>query len=380
MILYNIVSYFIYIKFQVDHAKTEDQLNYSDDEELDKIFNIKKAIKNSKKNKKNFTSHLNLPSISLDSYQMPGDDTEADFNDTGSDGDYQGNLSDIEDDETEESDIRINELLAEAGSSQPLWVLPLYSLLPSYKQARVFEPPPEGTRLCVVATNVAETSLTIPNIKYVVDTGRQKSKFYDKVTGMSAFVVTFTSKAAANQRAGRAGRVAPGHCYRLYSSAVFNDDFVEFSPPEITEKPVDGLMLQMKCMGIDKVLNFPFPSPPDKLQLEMAEKRLMLLGALVNAPTKVNEFSSKVTKLGNSIAAFPVAPRFGKMLALSHQENLLEYTICMVAALSVQEVLQEVPLSSESGESSLKWRQKRKAWAGKENKFYINNITSLIFL
>jgi ATP-dependent RNA helicase DHX37/DHR1 len=93
------------------------------------------------------------------------------------------------------------------------------------------------TRLCVVKTNVAETSLTIPNIWYVIDTGRQKTRIYDKVTGVSAFVVTFTSKALANQRVGRAGRVGPGHCYRLYSSAVFNDEFVEFSVPEIQQKP-----------------------------------------------------------------------------------------------------------------------------------------------
>ena len=79
---------------------------------------------------------------------------------------------------------------------------------------QVFEPPPEGSRLCVVATNVAETSLTIPNVKYVVDTGKVKTKFYDKVTGVAAFRVTWTSQAAANQRSGRAGRTGPGHCYR----------------------------------------------------------------------------------------------------------------------------------------------------------------------
>ena len=195
---------------------------------------------------------------------------------------------------------------------------------------------------------------------------------------MSAFVVTYTSKAAANQRAGRAGRVAPGHCYRLYSSAVFNDEFVDFSPPEITEKPVDGLVLQMKCMGIDKVLNFPFPSPPDKLQLEMAELRLKLLGALEDVKTSTSKVTTKVTKLGNSIAAFPVAPRFGKMLAISHQENLLPYPICIVAALSVQEVLLEVPLSGEGGDGNLKWRQKRKAWAGTQNSLFLGDPMILL--
>lgn len=352
-----------------DEAEEEAvQLDYSDDEEIDRIFNVRKAIKYQNKNKKNFVSQLNLPKINLDDFQMPGDDTEADFNDE--------DLLDVdEEEETDEVDLKLNEMMVEGGSSssQPLWVLPLYSLLPSYKQARVFEPPPDGTRLCVIATNVAETSLTIPGIKYVIDSGRQKSKFYDKVTGVNAFMVTFTSKAAADQRAGRAGRVAPGHCYRLYSSAVFNDEFVGFSKPEIQEKPIDGLVLQMKAMGIDKVSNFPFPSPPDRIQLEMAEKRLTLLGALDGS-----QDNGKITKLGSSIASFPVSPRFGKMLALSHQQKLLEYTISMVAALSVQEVLQEVPLAGENGNKDSNWRTKRRAWAGTGNSLMLGDPMVLL--
>lgn len=349
-----------------DDKQSIEQTYSNDDEseaELDMILNIRNAIKHKKKSKKKLASQISLPKISLDDFNMPGaDDTEADFNDDP-----------LEDDENDEIDEKLNQIMVEAGNSQPLWVLPLYSLLPSHKQARVFEAPPEGTRLCVISTNVAETSLTIPNIKYVVDSGRQKTKFYDKVTGVNAFMVTFTSKAAADQRGGRAGRVAPGHCYRLYSSAVYNNDFVQFSPPEIQEKPIDGLVLQMKAMGIDKVINFPFPSPPDRVQLEMAEKRLKVLGALNN-----NQEVAKITKLGNSIASFPVAPRFGKMLALSHQQNLLEYTICMVASLSVQEVLQEVPLAGESNERDTKWRAKRRAWAGSGNSLQLGDPMVLL--
>ena len=341
-----------------------DQLDYSDDDELDRIFNVRKAIKHQKKNKKKLVTQMNLPKINLDDFQMPGDDTEADFNE-------DEDLDDI-DEATDGVDEKLNEMMVEGGSSQPLWVLPLYSLLPSHKQARVFESPPEGTRLCVIATNVAETSLTIPGIKYVIDSGRQKTKFYDKVTGVNGFMVTFTSKAAADQRAGRAGRVAPGHCYRLYSSNVYNNNFVDFSPPEIQEKPIDGLVLQMKAMGIDKVSNFPFPSPPDRIQLEVAEKRLKILGALDSKEI------GKITKLGSSIAAFPVSPRFGKMLALSHQHKLLEYTILIVAALSVQEVLQEVPLASEAGEKDSKWRTKRKAWAGTGNSLMLGDPMVLL--
>ncbi|XP_062714515.1 probable ATP-dependent RNA helicase kurz [Aedes albopictus] len=340
-----------------------------DEEQLKQMVNPKKAAKLEKKKKKvkqqqAETVRVDLPKINLDNYQLPWDDAEADQREDDEDAELNdnsdGEMTDLESDFDE--DLNTSEL----NKSQPLWVLPLYSILSSEKQQKVFEEPPEGTRLCVVATNVAETSLTIPGIKYVVDCGRQKTKLYDKVTGVTAFVVTYISKASANQRAGRAGRVAPGHCYRLYSSAVFNDEFVEFSQPEIQKKPVDDLMLQMKCMGIDKVVNFPFPSPPDRTQLEVAEKRLIMMDALqesiVNNKNK-SQTLSRITKLGRTIAAFPVAPRFGKMLALSHQHGLLPYAICMVAALSVQEIFQEVSLSEDSTVHQ-KWRTKRKAWAG----------------
>ena len=106
----------------------------------------------------------------------------------------------------------------------PLHVLPLYSMLPTEAQLRVFEPPPEGTRLCVIATNVAETSVTIPGVRYVVDCGKSKERKYDVETGVQTFEVDWTSQASAGQRTGRAGRTGPGHCYRLFSSAVFDNE------------------------------------------------------------------------------------------------------------------------------------------------------------
>ena len=121
----------------------------------------------------------------------------------------------------------------EIESPLPAHVLPLYSLLSSDDQLRVFQPVPTGHRLIVVATNVAETSLTIPGIKYVVDAGRSKERVYDKQTGVSEFRVQWISKASADQRSGRAGRTGPGHCYRLYSSAVFDNQFKKFAQPEV---------------------------------------------------------------------------------------------------------------------------------------------------
>ncbi|KAJ2404457.1 putative ATP-dependent RNA helicase DHR1, partial [Coemansia sp. RSA 2530] len=123
----------------------------------------------------------------------------------------------------------------------PLFVLPLYSLLPADQQLKVFAPPPAGSRLCVVATNVAETSITIPGIRYVVDTGLAKEKSYDAQTQVQSFEVGWTSQASSNQRMGRAGRTGPGHCYRIFSSAVFNDQFPKFSEPEVMRMPIEGV-------------------------------------------------------------------------------------------------------------------------------------------
>ncbi|XP_067163040.1 probable ATP-dependent RNA helicase DHX37 isoform X3 [Apteryx mantelli] len=239
-----------------------------DDDKEESVEEIRK-FKKSRKRKKAMT----LPKIDLDNYSVipvdEGDeDRDAETDDDVAGSDLDLDLGDADSEEDEKSD-----------SSLPLYVLPLYSLLAPEKQAKVFRPPPPGTRLCVVATNVAETSLTIPGIKYVVDCGKVKKRFYDKITGVSSFRVTWTSQASANQRAGRAGRTEPGHCYRLYSSAVFMD-FEQFSAPEITKRPVEDLILQMKALNIEKVINFPFPTPPPAEALAAAEELLIALGAL----------------------------------------------------------------------------------------------------
>ncbi|KAH8294471.1 hypothetical protein KR018_010164 [Drosophila ironensis] len=323
-------------------------------------FDFKRVIRNIRKSKKKFLSQTNLPKINLDDYKLPGDDTEADMHD-----------QELEDELEDDLDLNEEPSLNASSSRQPLWVLPLYSLLSSEKQNRIFQPVPEGSRLCVVSTNVAETSLTIPHIKYVVDSGRQKTRLYDKLTGVSSFVVTYTSKASADQRAGRAGRISAGHCYRLFSSAVYNDCFVAFSQPDIQQKPVDSLMLQMRCMGIDRVVYFPFPSPPDRLQLEAAERRLTILGALEPVPQTSTSKKDvpRLTRLGKTLSRFPVSPGYGKMLALSHQQNLLPYTVCLVAALSVQEMLIEtgVQRDDDMAPGSNRFHQKRLSWASSGN-------------
>ncbi|KAI8822433.1 P-loop containing nucleoside triphosphate hydrolase protein [Fimicolochytrium jonesii] len=266
-----------------------------------------------------------------DDYQSDSDAEGAnDEDDEEEHVDVLGGLSGDEDDEATELNNRQDPKTA--TEPLPLHVLPLYSLLPTAAQMRVFSSPPPNTRLVVIATNVAETSLTIPGIKYVVDCGKVKERRYDTHSGAQTYQVCWTSRASADQRAGRAGRTGPGHCYRLFSSAVFNDYFDQFSQPEILRVPIEGVVLQMKSMGINNVVGFPFPTPPGRDNLRAAEKLLTYLGAL-DSETQV----LKITELGKVMAKFPVAPRYAKMLviAASQPGNILAYVVALVAGLSV---------------------------------------------
>ncbi|KAJ7675833.1 P-loop containing nucleoside triphosphate hydrolase protein [Mycena polygramma] len=247
------------------------------------------------------------------------------------------------DEDTEEYQLDKELGLDSDNIDSPMHIVPLYSLLPSEKQMLVFQPPPPGCRLVVVSTNVAETSLTIPGIRYVVDCGRAKERRYDIANGVQAFQVSWISKASAAQRAGRAGRTGPGHCYRLYSSALFEHHFDQFSKPEILRMPIEGVMLQMKSMHIDAVVNFPFPTPPDRATLYKAEKVLGHLGALgvASSVTKgltgagVQSVDGQITELGRLMSLFPLSPRFSRMLVSGQQQGCLPFIISIVSALSV---------------------------------------------
>ena len=165
-------------------------------------------------------------------------------------------------------------------------------------------------------------------------------------SGIENFKVSWISKASAAQRAGRAGRTGPGHCYRLYSSAFFENHLDAFTEPEILRTPIDGLVLQMKSMHIEAVVNFPFPTPPDRYALSKAEKILLHLGALAPA-TNVKSLSlpqepkqrlasiTQVTDLGRSMSLFPVSPRFSKMLVTGQQHGCLPYVVALVASMAV---------------------------------------------
>jgi ATP-dependent RNA helicase DHX37/DHR1 len=211
-------------------------------------------------------------------------------------------------------------------------ILPLYSQLPTKEQLKVFGAPPDGSRLIILATNVAETSLTIPGIKYVFDAGRSKERVFDEVTGVQSFETNWISKASAEQRAGRAGRTQAGHCYRLYSSAVYERDFPQHAEPEILRTPIESVVLQLKSFHVENVLKFPFPTPPSRDSLARAELLLKNLGALTT--------DGRVTPLGTKLSTYPISPRLSKMLniCMSSHSDLMGQVVIIAAALSVGEL------------------------------------------
>eukprot|EP00397_Hematodinium_sp_SG-2012_P004562 GEMP01004574.1.p1 GENE.GEMP01004574.1~~GEMP01004574.1.p1 ORF type:complete len:1212 (+),score=350.82 GEMP01004574.1:134-3637(+) len=222
-------------------------------------------------------------------------------------------------------------LFAGGDSSASIKVMPLYAQLPAKMQLEVFNPPDPNQRIVVVATNVAETSVTIPNVRYVVDCGKEKKRKYNQSNGLSWFNIQWISKASANQRSGRSGRVGPGHCYRIYSSAVFNDHFVDFPPINILSTPIDATLLFLGALGIPEIMSFPWPTAPPRAAVQFAADRLLALGAV--------DENKRVTTLGKRISVLPVAPRYGKMLLQAVRAScdcyVLDLACVAVAGLSV---------------------------------------------
>ncbi|KAI9512405.1 P-loop containing nucleoside triphosphate hydrolase protein [Russula earlei] len=293
---------------------------------------------------------------------------------------------DVEDGLKDEKDVDMDALDTDdeaQGEDQalvPMHILPLYSLLPTEKQMKVFEPSPAGTRLVVVATNVAETSLTIPGIRYVIDCGRAKERRYNLADGIQSFQISWISKASAAQRAGRAGRTGPGHCYRLYSSAVFENYFEQFSQPEILRVPIEGVVLQMKCMHIDSVANFPFPTPPDRQSLRQAEKMLTYLGALEtpSITTSCNAAGGAVTDVGRTMSLFPLSPRFSKMLVSSRDPFLREEALGVEERSGGDEDLAHISGEKVQSEESSKLRR-REYFRSQQCHASLGNSTSDLF-
>ncbi|MFO7786537.1 MAG: ATP-dependent RNA helicase HrpA, partial [Halospina sp.] len=205
-------------------------------------------------------------------------------------------------------------------------VLPLYARLSNREQNRVFQP--HGGRRIVLATNVAETSLTVPGIHYVIDTGLARLSRYSVRSKMQRLPVEPIAQASAEQRKGRCGRVAPGICFRLYDETDFLNR-PEFTDPEIRRTNLASVILQMTNMGLGDVKRFPFIDPPDKRLVNDGYKLLEELGAV--------DRSRKVTKAGRRMARLPVDPRLARMLLAAEREGSLAEVAVIAAGLSIQD-------------------------------------------
>ncbi|MCJ1339857.1 DEAH-box ATP-dependent RNA helicase prp22 [Bachmanniomyces sp. S44760] len=225
----------------------------------------------------------------------------------------------------------LHERMKALGPSVPeLIILPVYSALPSEMQSKIFEPAPPGSRKVVIATNIAETSITIDQIYYVIDPGFVKQNAYDPKLGMDSLVVTPISQAQAKQRAGRAGRTGPGKCFRLYTEAAFQSEMLPTSIPEIQRQNLSHTILMLKAMGINDLLHFDFMDPPPTNTMLTALEELYALSAL--------DDEGLLTRLGRKMADFPMEPALAKVLIASVDGGCSDEILSIVCMLSVQTV------------------------------------------
>jgi len=206
-------------------------------------------------------------------------------------------------------------------------VLPIYAALPSEEQAKIFMPVSKGERKIILATNIAETSITINGIGYVIDSGFCKQMCYDPRTGLETLAVTPISKANANQRAGRAGRVRPGKCFRLYTSSSFQNELEDNNVPEIQRNNLISMILLMKSLGINNLLDFDFmDSPPHEILIKALEQ-LYALGALNS--------EGVLTQTGLKMIQYPIDPSLTKCIIASIKYKCLKEIITIVSMLSI---------------------------------------------
>ncbi|KAJ1926647.1 DEAH-box ATP-dependent RNA helicase prp22 [Tieghemiomyces parasiticus] len=211
-----------------------------------------------------------------------------------------------------------------------LIILPVYSALPSDMQSKIFEPAPPGSRKIVISTNIAETSVTIDGIFYVIDPGFVKQGAYDPKLGMDSLVVTPISQAQARQRAGRAGRTGPGKCYRLYTEAAYRNEMLPNTIPEIQRTNLANTVLTLKAMGINDLLHFDFMDPPPVQTLLTALEQLYSLNAL--------DDEGLLTRMGRRMAELPLDPALAKMLLISVDLKCSEEILTIVSMLSVPNI------------------------------------------
>ncbi|WCJ38716.1 RNA helicase family protein [Euphorbia peplus] len=234
----------------------------------------------------------------------------------------------------------------EEGSCLDAIILPLHGSLPPEMQVRVFTPPPPNCRRFIVATNIAETSLTVDGVVYVIDSGYVKQRQYNPLTGMYSLDVVQISKVQAKQRAGRAGRTRPGKCYRLYPSMMYEDDFLDVTVPEIQRSSLAGTVLYLKSLDLPDIdiLKFDFLDPPSYESLEDALKQLYLIDAI--------DENGSVTSVGRTMAELPLEPSLSRTLMEANENGSLSQALTVAAMLSAETTL--LPTRSKNTEKKRK--------------------------
>ena len=232
--------------------------------------------------------------------------------------------------------LEADEMTREADAG-PLKVYPLYGTLPPQQQQRIFEPAPPPAkaggrpgRKVIIGTNVAETSLTIDGIVYVVDPGFSKQKVYNPRIRVESLLVSPISKASAQQRAGRAGRTRPGKCFRLYTEAAFKKELIEQTYPEILQSNLANTVLELKKLGIDDLVHFDLMDPPAPETLMRALEELNYLACL--------DDDGNLTALGKLASEFPLDPSLAVMLISSPEFYCSNEILSLTALLSVPQI------------------------------------------
>uniref|UniRef100_A0A803P513 RNA helicase n=1 Tax=Cannabis sativa TaxID=3483 RepID=A0A803P513_CANSA len=213
------------------------------------------------------------------------------------------------------------------GDPSRVLLLACHGSMPSNEQKLIFDKPEDGVRKIVLATNMAETSITINDVVFVVDCGKAKETSYDALNNTPCLLPSWISKAAARQRRGRAGRVQPGECYHLYPRCVY-DAFSDYQLPELLRTPLQSLCLQIKSLRLGSISEFLSKAlqPPEPLSVQNAVEYLKIIGAL--------DEDENLTSLGHNLSMLPVEPKLGKMLILGAIFNCLDPVMTVVAGLS----------------------------------------------
>ncbi|GAB2280602.1 hypothetical protein Dimus_015231 [Dionaea muscipula] len=234
----------------------------------------------------------------------------------------------------------------EEGSCMDAIILPLHGSLPPEMQVRVFNPAPPNCRRFIVATNIAETSLTVDGVVYVIDSGYVKQRQYNPSTGMYSLEVVPISRVQADQRTGRAGRTRPGKCYRLYPSLVYYDEFLDATVPEILRSSLAGCVLYLKSLDLPDIdiLKFDFLDPPSYESLEDALRQLYLIDAI--------DENGSITSIGRIMAELPLEPSLSRTLIEANENGCLSQALTVAAMLSAETSL--LPAYSKDSEKKRK--------------------------